>query len=81
MIPALVSCFAALVLYLWHTNRAISTRPEEASKVTQKLWTSQQIKKAYDKVKSSPVNIEPYLFSKTGRRYIVVGGSGKSDQI
>lgn len=77
MLTVLVSCcFVAVTLYLWHANRAISTVPEEARKLTQKPWSSERIREAYKRAQKSPTDVRPFLFPRKDWRYIVVGGSG-----
>lgn len=66
-----------LCVYLWLVNRAISTAPVEATRLTQKPWTDEQLQAAYRKYQASPTDVTPYLFGKKDRRYVVVGGSGE----
>lgn len=73
----ILSCSVVLIsFYLWHMHRTISTAPGEFLKITQKPWTKEEIRAAYEKVKTSPKDVTPFLFSKKNRRYVVVGGSG-----
>lgn len=67
-----------LILYLYHADRAISTAPPEATRLSQRPWTTEQMRDAYKKAQESPTDVRPFLFSRQDRRYIVVGGSGKS---
>jgi nucleoside-diphosphate-sugar epimerase len=65
-----------LAVYLWHVNRGISGSPPEALKLTNKRWTPDEVRAAYEKTRVSPTNVSQHLPPKLGRRYIVVGGSG-----
>ncbi len=69
--------FALLLAYLWHANRAVSTAPVEALKLSQKPWTKDEIREEYRRAQRSPTDVTPFLFTKKDRRYIVTGGSGK----
>jgi len=76
MISWLLVVSFLLLTYLWHANRAISTAPDEAVKLTQKPWTEEEIREAYRNAQIAPTDVRPYLFPKKDRRYIVTGGSG-----
>lgn len=68
---------AALIAYLWQCNRAISTTHPEAAKLCQKPWTEQQVKEAYRRAESDPIDVRKVLAPKQGRRYVVTGGAGE----
>lgn len=72
---ALAACFAVLV-YLYHVNRAIKAVPEEAHRLSSPRWTVEEIKAAYEKAIISPTDVAKSLPPRQHRRYIVVGGSG-----
>ena len=65
-----------LATYLWHASRALYYPGPEAAKMASPLWTRDEILQAYEKAERSPRDITP-LPQKQGRRYIIVGGSGK----
>lgn len=67
-----------LFLWLWNINRVISTLPEAARKLVQKDWTKKEIEDAYEHAQTSPTDVKPFLFTRQNRRYVVVGGSGRS---
>lgn len=71
----LAACIAVL-LYLYHVNRAIMAVPEEARRLCPHRWTVDEIKAAFEKVQDSPTDVAKSLPPKQSRRYIVVGGSG-----
>lgn len=68
---------AALIAYLWQCNRAISTTHPAAAKLCQKPWTEQQVKEAYRRAESDPIDVRKVLAPKQGRRYVVTGGAGE----
>ncbi|KAE8388492.1 hypothetical protein BDV23DRAFT_173781 [Aspergillus alliaceus] len=72
---ALAACFAVLI-YLYHVNRAINAVPEEAHRLSSPRWTVEEIKAAYEKAIASPTDVVKSLPPRQHRRYIVVGGSG-----
>ncbi|RAQ43219.1 hypothetical protein AFGD_009629 [Aspergillus flavus] len=71
----LAACIAVL-LYLYHVNRAIMAVPEEARRLCPHRWTVDEIKAAFEKVQDSPTDVAKSLPPRQSRRYIVVGGSG-----
>lgn len=77
LIQLSLGVFTLVVLYLYHANRAISTAPDEITRLTQKPWTAEQRRDAYKKAQTSPTDVRQFLFGKKDRRYVVVGGSGK----
>lgn len=64
-----------LVAYIAHLQRSFNP-PSEAVKIAQKRWTVDSIRKRYDEIKDNFTDVKPSLPPKTGRRYVVVGGSG-----
>jgi nucleoside-diphosphate-sugar epimerase len=64
------------LVFIWLLERGLSGTPGEANKLAQKRWTTEDLREAYRKVQESPTDVAPYLFSRRGRRYVVVGGSG-----
>lgn len=72
-----ISLFLTLiVLYLMHLNNAMNSTPEEATKISPRRWTAEEIKETYKRVCENPVDYREHLPSKLGRRYIVIGSSG-----
>lgn len=63
--------------YLWHVNRSFLGSPDEAAQLAQRRWTDNEIREAYKRIQNKPPDVSPSLTAKKGRRYIVVGGSGK----
>lgn len=70
--------FSCFVLYLIHVNRALASTPAEAQKFATKRWTKEEVREEYERVKKSPTDIAKALPPKKGRRYVVLGGSGRS---
>ena len=68
--------FALAVVYLRSVNRAMDTTPPEALQISPKRWTPNDVKKAYAEFAEHPTNYSKLLPERTGRRYIVTGGSG-----
>jgi len=64
--------------YLSHLNRAMLGIPDEVQKISPHRWTPDEIKAAYAKVVKDPIDDTKHLPPKLERRYIVVGGSGKT---
>ena len=73
----LLACGAYVVLYLYRRTLSMTGTPPEALKLSPQRWTQQEILDAYETVKRNPIDVTKSLPPKTGRRYIVVGGSGK----
>ncbi|OLN97006.1 Sterol-4-alpha-carboxylate 3-dehydrogenase, decarboxylating 2 [Colletotrichum chlorophyti] len=67
---------AALLLYLWKINRAMSTTPPEALRISPDRWTPEQIKRTLEHLERQPIDWTPHLPPKLDRRYVVVGGAG-----
>ncbi|KAF2140991.1 uncharacterized protein K452DRAFT_229368 [Aplosporella prunicola CBS 121167] len=66
----------AMFLYLCHLNRALSSVPDEVTRLAAKPWTEDEVKATYGKIQESPLDFTKHLPARQGRRYIVVGGSG-----
>lgn len=64
------------VLYLQHVGRAINRVPPEALAASLKRFTDEEILDTARQLQKSPMDVRPFLGSRTGRRYVVVGGSG-----
>lgn len=67
-----------LVLYLWKVNHTMWTTPPEALKYSPTRWAPEECRKTYERVKKEPVNWAAYAPPKQERRYVIVGGSGMS---
>ncbi|KAF8880050.1 NAD(P)-binding protein [Infundibulicybe gibba] len=65
-----------LVAYVIHNDRKLVAIPPKVSSIKSKKWTPSEIRTEASKLFDSPVSTQDYLPPKTGRRYIVVGGSG-----
>lgn len=79
MIPLAASLPAiSLALYLYHVNRGMSYVPDEAIIFSPHRWTVNEIKEAYERNINAPIETTQYLPPKQNRRYVVVGGSGRS---
>lgn len=76
MITLVISILVLVVAYLWHCDRAVTTTHPEALKLAQKPWTTDEIREAYRKLQTSPIDVKPYLCPKKNRRYVIAGGSG-----
>ena len=76
-IAVIVVLFLLIVAYLWHVNRAMDETPPEALRLCPKRWTPEELKEAYERYEKEPTDVGKYLPQRTGRRYIVVGGSGE----
>ncbi|KZV80891.1 NAD(P)-binding protein [Exidia glandulosa HHB12029] len=64
------------VLYLQHVGRAIAYVPPEALAASPKRFTDDEILETVRQLQAKPIDVRPCLGPRTGRRYIVVGGSG-----
>ena len=73
-IPGVFSIFG---LWLWHVNRGITIVPSAALALSPHRWTTEEIRKVAAEVDATPLDTLPYLPSATGRRYIIIGGSGE----
>lgn len=62
--------------YLWRVNRLMHSTPDDARRLTQPIWTDDELRNAYKKAQSHPIDVRPFLFDRTNRRYLVTGGSG-----
>lgn len=67
---------APCALYLHRVERAIRCVPPEAAAAAQH-YSDDEILATARQLKEQPVSTKPFLGERTGRRYIVVGGSGK----
>lgn len=73
--PLLAGLFL-LLGYLWHVNRALNGTPKHIEELAVKPFTKDEITRAYDDVKKNGLGFEKALPPKTGRRYVVTGGTG-----
>ena len=73
----IVGLLVCLVIYLGLVQRAMLSAPPDAINLTQKRWTTKQMQERLKELESAPIDVKKSLPPKTGRRYIVVGGSGK----
>ena len=67
----------AASVYLARLSNAYARTPNTIREISPHRWTQGDIKEAYEKEKASPTDIRSFLPPKEGRRYVVVGGSGK----
>lgn len=68
--------FCALVAYLFRINDRMLATPPEVKTLCEKPWTAQDIQEAAQHYHDHPTDFNKALPPKTGRRYIIVGGSG-----
>ena len=70
----LLAAATLLGLYLFLVNRRLSSTPSQVQAISPTRYDEGTIKANYERLSKSPivVNLPP----KTGRRYIVVGGTG-----
>jgi hypothetical protein len=74
-----ISLFLTLIiLYLVHLNSAMNGTPEEATKISPRRWTVEEIKETYKRICENPIDYTEHLPPKLGRRYIVIGSSGRT---
>ncbi|KAF8186636.1 hypothetical protein BJ912DRAFT_852128 [Pholiota molesta] len=73
---AIPGVFGVLTLWVWHINRGITIVPKDALRLSPHRWTVEQIRTAALEVQDKPLDTRPHLPPPTGRRYIIVGGSG-----
>lgn len=64
-----------VVGWLWRLNRTLSNTPDSLKKFVTP-WSQEQIRKTYENVRTAEEASRPHLRPKTGRRYVVFGGSG-----
>ncbi|KAF2103492.1 NAD(P)-binding protein [Rhizodiscina lignyota] len=68
--------FVLLILYLWHVNNALSAIPDDVARLAGKPFTEEFARETYKRIESDPIDFAKHLPPKTGRRYIVTGGTG-----
>ncbi|KAJ3505076.1 hypothetical protein NLJ89_g7606 [Agrocybe chaxingu] len=68
--------FILFSLWLWSTGRVLKQVPAEARAWSPDRWDAAEIRRVGAEVSGKPLDTLPYLPPATGRRYIVVGGSG-----
>ncbi|KAI1298929.1 3-beta hydroxysteroid dehydrogenase/isomerase [Xylaria venustula] len=62
--------------YLWRLNTVMSQTPPEAVRASPYRWADSEIKNTYQRIRAKPIDWSKHLPPKTGRRYVVTGGSG-----
>lgn len=67
------------VLYLWRINHLMKTVPKEALEASPDRWTRQQVRETYERLLKKPISFAEHLPPKQDRRYVVIGGSGRSN--
>lgn len=65
-------------LYLWRVNSVMKVVPKEAHKLSPNRWTIEEIKATYKKSLETPIDVTKSLPPKQSRRYVIVGGTGRS---
>jgi len=70
----LLGALIVFAFYLIHVNVALSGVPGEAKALSPSRFTKEAIFDTYRRLLKKPIKVK--LPPKTGRRYIVVGGSG-----
>ncbi|KAJ3515632.1 hypothetical protein NLJ89_g1638 [Agrocybe chaxingu] len=68
--------FVLFGLWLWKVNRGITIVPPEALAMSPNRWDPAEIRRVAAEVKKVPLDTLPFLPPSTGRRYVLVGGSG-----
>ncbi|CAA7266312.1 unnamed protein product [Cyclocybe aegerita] len=74
VIPVFLVLFS---LWLWSIGRVLKQIPTDARAWSPDRWDIAEIRRIGAEVLEKPLDTLPYLPPATGRRYIVVGGSGK----
>ncbi|KAF5366164.1 hypothetical protein D9758_005751 [Tetrapyrgos nigripes] len=67
---------ALWLIYLRTNDRALTQVTSRVQDISPKRWTTKDFEQVSQKLSSSPVSLQDHLPLKTGRRYIVTGGSG-----
>ena len=78
---AVVAFVIGLVLYLIFINNRMRGVPDEIKRLKQKSWTLEMLKETYARLEKNPITVETTkdrLPPKLSRRYVVVGGNGKT---
>lgn len=65
-----------LIAYLLRVNHAMSSMPEEARKLSPHRLTPEEIRECARRMQGKPLDLRDRLPPRTGRRYVVTGGSG-----
>jgi len=63
--------------WLFRVNSAMRSVPEIARKASPRRWTKKDLRDTYERVQQKPIDFVSSLPPRLGRRYVVVGGSGK----
>ncbi|EJD42934.1 NAD(P)-binding protein [Auricularia subglabra TFB-10046 SS5] len=75
-LAAAATALFSVALYLRHVERALGRVHPEALKASPKRYTDEDVLEVAQQLERAPVDVKPFLGPRTGRRYIVVGGSG-----
>lgn len=70
----------AIIATAWliRINSAMKSVPEDARRASPNRWTKDQLRSTYERVKQKPIDFTKLLPPRLERRYVVVGGSGKT---
>ena len=74
----ILALILGFVAYVYRLNRTLATTPPEAKKLAIPTLTDEVIRKTYQRIQKDPIPWEKALPKRLDRRYIVVGGSGRS---
>jgi hypothetical protein len=79
LIYSLLTCVSVLVLvYLAFVNYLLKGVPSEVEKLSSPRWTTDKLKMTYDELDEQSIDYTKKLPPRLSRRYIVVGGNGKT---
>lgn len=70
-----------LLAYLVRINSLLKGTPGEVRKLTDSPWQPAQLKEIYERLRKHPVDYTAGLPPRQSRRYLVTGGSGKTQQL
>ncbi|PSR78591.1 hypothetical protein PHLCEN_2v7338 [Hermanssonia centrifuga] len=74
---SLLTPFVLCLLYVLFNDKKLVRIPPEATAISPKRWANEDVRYSYTIQSNGPTSLlEGKLPSKTGRRYIVVGGAG-----
>ncbi|KAF1815941.1 putative 3-beta hydroxysteroid dehydrogenase/isomerase family protein [Eremomyces bilateralis CBS 781.70] len=76
IIGPLLLLLTILFIYLLRVNRALSSLPDEARKLSPHRFTSTEIRECARRLEGRTLDLKDHLPPRTGRRYVVTGGSG-----
>lgn len=72
-----IAAVLALV-YLFHINRLMKGVPSTVQKLSGPRWTMEQLRRTYDELSKQPIDYTNKIPPRLDRRYIVIGGNGKT---